>query len=84
MYKRIKNDEEAEAFLNEAHQKFSDNIRKIAEERHITINGMEDICGLSFGQISKRINGHQALTVYLLMKVSRGLGVTIDSLISDG
>jgi hypothetical protein len=67
--------------MNEVHEAFVSNIYKIAYERNLSINKMDNMCDLSFGQISKRLNHHQGLSLYFLIKVSRGLGVSIDDLL---
>jgi transcriptional regulator with XRE-family HTH domain len=63
---------------------FNNNMEILLDNNALSVRDAERKCNLSRGQISKRLNGHQQISLALLIHISKGFGVTIDTLISKG
>lgn len=56
-------------------------IKKIMEEKNITVKEMSDILGISFQAVHKIVNGKNLPTMPHLFVISQVLGTTVDDLI---
>jgi len=63
---------------------FNNNIEILLNNHALSVRDAERKCNLSRGQISKRLNGHQKISLAILIHISKGFGLTIDSLINKG
>ena len=56
------------------------NIKLYCRMKNMTLHTLADDIGVSWVTMSKWINGHRQITAYALYRVSRVLGVSMESL----